>query len=72
MKITGVHAHVLEAELSEPFAYSRMWYAKRMSMIVEIVTDDGLTGWSARTRSAANFCGMSFTPATAIMGRKAS
>ncbi|HET6609593.1 MAG TPA: mandelate racemase/muconate lactonizing enzyme family protein [Rhodopila sp.] len=45
MKITGVHAHVLEAELSEPFAYSRMWYAKRMSMIVEIVTDDGITGW---------------------------
>ncbi len=45
MKITGVHAHVLEAELSEPFAYSRMWYAKRMSMIVEIVTDDGLIGW---------------------------
>jgi D-galactarolactone cycloisomerase len=45
MKITGVRAHVLEAKLAEPFAYSRMWYAKRMSMIVEIVTDEGLTGW---------------------------
>ncbi|HVY16797.1 MAG TPA: mandelate racemase/muconate lactonizing enzyme family protein [Rhodopila sp.] len=45
MKITAVHAHVLEAQLSEPFAYSRMWYAKRMSMIVEVATDDGLTGW---------------------------
>jgi D-galactarolactone cycloisomerase len=45
MKITAVHTHVLEAQLAEPFAYSRMWYAKRMSMIVEIVTDDGLVGW---------------------------
>ncbi len=45
MKITDVHAHVLEADLAQPFAYSRMWYAKRMSMIVEIITDDGLTGW---------------------------
>jgi D-galactarolactone cycloisomerase len=45
MKITEVHAHVLEAQLSQPFAYSRLWYHKRMSMIVEIVTDDGLVGW---------------------------
>src|ERR1700742_959209 len=45
MKITDVRAHILEADLAQPFAYSRMWYAKRMSMIVEITTDDGLTGW---------------------------
>ena len=45
MKITDVRAHVLEAKLAQPFAYSRMWYAKRMSMIVEIVTDEGLVGW---------------------------
>jgi D-galactarolactone cycloisomerase len=45
MKIVEVHAHVLEASLSEPFAYSRAWYAKRTSLIVEIVTDQGLIGW---------------------------
>jgi len=45
MKITGVRAHVLEAALSEPFAYSRAWYAKRTSLIVEIETDQGLVGW---------------------------
>jgi D-galactarolactone cycloisomerase len=45
MKITDVRAHVLEADLAQPFAYSRMWYSKRMSMIVEIITDDGLVGW---------------------------
>ena len=45
MKITDIRAHVLEADLTQPFAYSRMWYSRRMSMIVEIMTDDGLVGW---------------------------
>src|SRR3954463_10958132 len=45
MKITAVRAHVLEAKLSEPFAYARAWYATRAAMIVEIETDEGLVGW---------------------------
>ncbi len=45
MKIANIRAHVLEATLSQPFAYSRAWYAKRHSLIVEIETDQGLTGW---------------------------
>jgi D-galactarolactone cycloisomerase len=45
MKITSVRTHVLEAKLSQPFAYSRAWYDTRMAMIVEIETDDGLVGW---------------------------
>lgn len=45
MKITEVRTHVLEATLSQPFAYSRAWYDRRTAMIVEIETDDGLTGW---------------------------
>lgn len=45
MKITDVHAHVLEAALSRPFSYSRAWYSTRTAMIVEIVTDQGLVGW---------------------------
>jgi D-galactarolactone cycloisomerase len=45
MKITTVRAHVLEAKLSEPFAYSRAWYDTRSAMIVEIETDAGVTGW---------------------------
>lgn len=45
MKIINIRAHVLEAALSEPFAYSRAWYAKRHSLIVEIETDQGLVGW---------------------------
>ncbi len=45
VKITQVRAHVLEAPLSQPFAYSRAWYSRRMSLIVEIETDQGLVGW---------------------------
>jgi D-galactarolactone cycloisomerase len=45
MKITNVRVHVLEAVLSQPFAYSRAWYANRQSLIVELETDQGLTGW---------------------------
>ena len=45
MKITNVHTHVLEAPLSQPFAYSRAWYDTRTAMLVEIETDTGLVGW---------------------------
>ncbi len=45
MKITNVITHVLEAPLSQPFAYSRAWYDTRTAMLVEIETDAGLVGW---------------------------
>src|SRR5262249_22170813 len=45
MRITSVRTHILEAPLSQPFAYSRAWYDTRTAMVVEIETDDGLTGW---------------------------
>lgn len=34
MKITEVRAHVLEARLSQPFAYSRARYTTRTTMVV--------------------------------------
>ena len=45
MIITGIRTHVLEARLSQPFAYSRAWYDTRTAMVVEIETDAGLIGW---------------------------
>lgn len=58
MRITQVTAHVLEAKLSQPFAYARAWYSTRAAVIVEVSTDEGLTGWGecygpARLTSAA-------------------
>jgi D-galactarolactone cycloisomerase len=45
MKITGVTAHVLSTPLAEPFAFSMGWVRKRSTMIVEVTTDTGVTGW---------------------------
>jgi D-galactarolactone cycloisomerase len=45
MIITAIRTHILEAALSQPFAYSRAWYDTRTAMVVEIETDDGLIGW---------------------------
>jgi D-galactarolactone cycloisomerase len=45
MRITSVRTHVLEAPLSQPFAYSRAWYDTRTAMVVEMETDTGLVGW---------------------------
>ncbi len=45
MKITAVRAHVLEAPIEEPFAFSQTWVDKRVGLVVEIETDAGLVGW---------------------------
>src|SRR3712207_463028 len=43
--IREVRTHVLEAQLKAPFAYSQAWYSRRGAMLVEITTEDGVTGW---------------------------
>ena len=46
MKITDVICHQLAADVTVPFTSSRGWlYARRQTLILEIVTDDGITGW---------------------------
>ena len=45
MIITNVRTHILQAKLSQPFAYSRAWYDTRTAVVVEIETDQGLIGW---------------------------
>jgi D-galactarolactone cycloisomerase len=45
MKITKVNTHLLMAKLSEPFSYSRARYDTRTAMLVEIETDEGISGW---------------------------
>lgn len=45
MKITGVTTHLLTAKLSQPFSYSRARYDTRTAMLVEIETDEGVSGW---------------------------
>lgn len=45
MKITGVRAHVLRSPLAQPFAFSQGWVASRGATLVEVSTDEGITGW---------------------------
>jgi D-galactarolactone cycloisomerase len=45
MKIHDVKIYVLEAALTEPFAYSQAWYERRGACLVEIVGEDGNSGW---------------------------
>ncbi|HEX3953487.1 MAG TPA: mandelate racemase/muconate lactonizing enzyme family protein [Stellaceae bacterium] len=45
MKIRDVKVYVLETALAEPFAYSQAWYERRGACLVEIVGEDGNSGW---------------------------
>ena len=45
MIITDVRTHVLSTPLDEPFAFSMGWVHRRSTMIVEVTTDEGVTGW---------------------------
>jgi D-galactarolactone cycloisomerase len=45
MKILDIKTYRLEAALAEPFAYSQAWYDRRGALLVEIVGEDGSSGW---------------------------
>lgn len=43
--IASIRVHVISAPLSEPFAFSQGWVHQRSSVLVEIRSSDGVTGW---------------------------
>src|SRR5690606_23459652 len=45
MRIAEITIHVLEASLAQPFGWSFQSTSVRSSCIVEITTENGLTGW---------------------------
>jgi D-galactarolactone cycloisomerase len=45
MKIADVRVHVLQAPLTEPFAWSFNATSVRQSCLVEVVAEDGTSGW---------------------------
>ena len=45
MKITRVSSHILGYDLPEPLGYSQQYYTKRTAHLVEVETDEGITGW---------------------------
>ena len=45
MKITKVTSHVLQYDMPELLGYSQQYYDKRTAHLVEVSTDEGITGW---------------------------
>jgi len=45
MKITQIKSHVLQYDLPEELGYSQQYYARRTAHLVEVTTDEGVTGW---------------------------
>jgi D-galactarolactone cycloisomerase len=45
MKITDLKIHVLKSPLAEPFAFSQGWVRQRSATVIEILTDEGISGW---------------------------
>ncbi len=45
MKISSIKSHVLRYELDKELGYSQQYYNHRTAHLVEIETDEGITGW---------------------------
>lgn len=45
MKITDIKSHILQYDLPKPLGYSQGYYTKRTAHLVEVQTDEGVTGW---------------------------
>lgn len=45
MKIEKITSHVLQYDMPEVLGYSQQYYDKRTAHLVEITTDEGITGW---------------------------
>ncbi len=45
MKITRITSHVLQYDMPETLGYSQQYYDKRTAHLVEVETDEGVTGW---------------------------
>ena len=45
MKITKITSHILGYDLPETLGYSQQYYTKRTAHLVEVETDEGVTGW---------------------------
>lgn len=45
MKIKDIKTYILKAPLKEPFSSSSMYFDHRNSLLVKVITDEGIIGW---------------------------
>ncbi len=69
MKIAAVHTHVLDTKLERPFESASMRFERRQHCLVEIVTEDGVTGWGECLGPRAPECGVVAAYAPSLLGK---
>ena len=73
MKITDVACHILQCKVDKPFVSARGWvYGTRSTCLVEISTDEGITGWGECYGPAAVAKAFVETQFKAARGRQGS
>ena len=45
MIIERINVYTMASELPRPFAFSQQWVTRRSATLVEVVTQDGQSGW---------------------------
>lgn len=45
MKISQIKTYALQTPLTQPFAFSQGWVSRRSATLVEVITDEGISGW---------------------------
>jgi D-galactarolactone cycloisomerase len=45
MIIKDIHIYTMKSELPQSFAFSQQWVQRRSATIVQVVTEDGVSGW---------------------------
>ncbi|MDE0209640.1 MAG: mandelate racemase/muconate lactonizing enzyme family protein [Boseongicola sp.] len=45
MKITRISSHVLSCDMPDVLGYSQQYYSRRTAHLVEVETDEGVSGW---------------------------
>ncbi len=45
MRIDAIRSYALQSALEQPFAFSQGWVTKRSATLVEVITDEGISGW---------------------------
>ena len=45
MKIAEIKTYALQTPLTQPFAFSQGWVNRRSATLVEVITDEGISGW---------------------------
>lgn len=69
MKITAVNTHLLEHSLEQRFESASSAFAARSHLLVEVVTDDGLTGWGECLGPARANAAIVAAMASLLLGR---